>query len=895
MRTIRSWFLRLAGIFNKQQCDQELTAELESHVQLHVDDNLRSGMTAVEARRKALMDLGHMEAAKEAYRDRAGVPALEHLMQDLRFGIRLLRKSPGFTIVAVLTLAVGIGANTAIFSILDPLLLRKLPVRNPEEIVRVEAVGTLYRSPSTWEVSALERFRENNSVLSGVLAFVPVTLEDVVHDGQSVRVRAELVSGEYFNVLGMRPFAGRLLSPDDARGTDGNPVVTLGFDYWRREFGADPKVIGKTMQLHGKAYVVTGIAPPEFFGVVVGESADIYVPLPSGRLLRDSNAPVLGDWVAIMARLKPGVSANQAQAGLEPAFRQIRAESQIPEVEQRQMMERLVIAPAAQGLSFLRDRFSLPARILMGVVGIVLLIACSNVANLLLARAATRRREITIRFALGAKRWRLVRQLLTESALLAGAGTLAGLLLARWASRVLLVSMSDAQHHIFLATDLNVRVLLFAAAVAVMTVLLCGLAPAYSATSVELGQDIKSYNSELSGKSPFRLSNLFVLGQIALSVTLMVAAGLLLHTLLHLETMDVGFSRSRILAIEMNGNAPGRTADQVNQFYEQLLEKTRALPGVRSAALSAFAPISGHMFGVNLSVEGYTPRGGEELHGFFNVVRPGYFATLGIPVLEGRDFFPGDRTTSTRVAIINLTMARHFFGQQSALGRRIQIIEGGGPPLEVVGVVADSKYDDLREETPDFFYMCGLQRFPARPMVRGTLTVLVERDASALKNTVPALVHSLDPTVRITGVKTLREQIDDSLHDDRLIASLCGAFSAMALMLTCIGLYGVLSFSVARRTHEIGIRMALGAGRGDILTLVGKQGMKMVLVGLLLGSVGAWAATGLISGLLFGVRRGDPIAFFGTGLLLVMAALLACYFPARRATRVDPQEALRNE
>jgi predicted permease len=813
---------------------------------------------------------------------------LQTLLQDLRYTVRMLLNNPGFAVVSMLTLALGIGANTAIFSILDPLLLRKLPVQRPDELVRVDAAGTLGNA-GAWEARAFERLRDQSAVFSGVMAFVPASLDEVTHDGRSGSARAEIVSANYFSVLGLRPFAGRLACQDEELGN----VAILGFDYWRREFRADTAALGKTIVVQGKPAIIIGITPPEFFGMKVGEAADFYLPLAPGKALSPSKSPSL-DWVLAIGRLKPGVSSALAISALQPVLRQIQAESKIPAVELRQVMDHMVLTSAAHGLSGLRHRFSLPARILMCVVGLILLIACANVANLLLAQASARRREITVRLALGAQRSRLVRQLLTESATLAVAGAMAGLLAARWTSRLIVAALSDAETHVVLSTPMNGRVLLFSLASTLLAVVVCGVAPAFAATRVDISQNLKTNAAGRSHGGPARLGNLLVVGQVAMSVAALVAGGMLLHSLFNLETMDVGFDRNHILALDMNGNAPGYTNERIVNFYDRLLERASALPGVRSATLSSFAPVSGRMLGINLRVEDYTQYAGEELKAFLNTVRPGYFSTLGIELLRGRDFTPQDSPNSPRVVIVNRALAQHYFGDRDPIGKNIEFVEGGRK-FQIVGVVADSKYYDLREDTTDFVYIDTLQSTPAHTVIRDTLSVRAASNAGALRNVLPEIIRSLDKSVRITRIATLSERIDDSLHTDRLIAALCGTFSLLALALTGVGLYGILAFNVAQRTSEIGLRLALGAKRQDIFRLVVGQGMRLVLIGLLLGSATALTSTGFLKSLLFGVHRGDPLTFLGICMLLAATAALACYMPARRATRVDPLVALRNE
>jgi predicted permease len=809
----------------------------------------------------------------------------EKLLQDLSYGARMLRKNPGFTTVAVLILALGIGANTAIFSILDPLLLRSLPVSRPDELVRVDAAGSM-RDVGAWENIAYARLREPSRVFSGVLAFVPASLNDVVLNGRSGSAESEIISENFFSVLGVQPFVGKLIFQKEELGN----VVVLGFDYWQREFNGDNAALGKTILVQGTQRTVVGITQPGFFGMRVGEAADFYLPTATTSGERNNLAL---DWVMVIGRLAPGVTSAQAFSALQPVFSQIKAESNIPAIEQAQDMDHLVLTSAARGLSSLRYRFSLPARILMCVVGLVLLIACFNVANLLLAQGAARRREITVRIALGAARMRVVRQLLTESAILGVTGAVSGLLLANWCSRLLVAALSDFQTHVVLAANLNMRVLSFSLAMTVLAVLLCGLAPAISATRVNLSHDIKPYG-EARNSARAKLGSWLLAGQVALAVTVLVSSGLLLHSLVKLETMDVGFDRSHIIAIDLNGGAKARTPQQVQKFYEQLLERANALPGVRSATLSNFAPLSGEEMGINVKAEGASEPSGKDSHVFLLGVRPGYFSTLGIDLLQGSDFSLQSSSSTQQLAIINHSLARHYFGDQNPVGKRLQTIEGNHM-LQIIGVVADSKYNNLREDATDFLYLSSFTRAFTIMANQSTLSVRAAANVAALRDELSALIHSLDASVHISRIATLRERIDDSLHYDRLIAALCGIFGLLALTLTCVGLYGVLSFNVARRTSEIGIRMALGAGPRNIVRLFVGGGMRLVMAGLAAGLVLSVASTSLLKSMLFGIGRGDPITYIGIPLLLIVSSLLACYLPARRATRVDPLEALRTE
>jgi predicted permease len=529
----------------------------------------------------------------------------------------------------------------------------------------------------------------------------------------------------------------------------------------------------------------------------------------------------------------------------------------------------------------------------MVVVELLLLIACGNVANLLLARGMARKREFTVRLALGAGCSRVIRQLLTESTLLAVAGALAGLAVGQWTSRLLLASLSTQQLPVNLSTGLNARTLLFTVATLAVTVLVCGLAPALAATRGELAEELKvqGVGSQRSSAQS-RMSNALIVAQIALSMMLLAAAGLLLHSLFNLETYDAGFDRDKVLLVTMNGYSASRTRDQIAHFYAQLLDRVQRLPGVHSGSYSGFTPFSGKEVGSNVVVEGYTLRPGEVANERFVGVSPAYFETMGIPLLAGRDFTEQDvhpdspSNLATTAAIINQTMAHRFFGNVSPLGKHFHFVEGNRPPLEIVGVVADSKYNDLREGPADFFYIPG---------TRGDIEIRTDSSARTLAGSLPAIFHSLDSSVNITGIRTLREQVDESLQSDRLVAALCATFSILALVLTCVGLYGALAFNIARRTAEIGIRMALGANQRDIFRLVVGQGLGLTIAGLLLGIVVALGTGSLLASMLFAVKQTDPLTFLGVSIVLLSAAVLACYIPARRAMRVEPTVALRYE
>jgi macrolide transport system ATP-binding/permease protein len=892
--------LRLRSLFARRKADQELDEELRDHLDQKTQQLVAQGISPQEARRTALLEMGGLEKRKEECRDARQIAWLQDLLPDIHYGLRILAKSPGFTLVAVLTLTLGIGANAAIFSILDPLLLQPLPVQNPDELVWISSTGTLGRPAQGSEIETYYAYRDKASAFASVVAFSGIAPYDISYDGRKISAQGELVSANYFTALGVRPFAGRLLADSNPHGP---PALVVSFAFWKRELNSNPEAIGKVVTFGDQSdatragsvpqhwFTVVGIAPPQFFGAKVGESPDFYVPLNSTDLPTQDYWQT--QWVTILARLKPGISITQAQTSLNPLLHEVEMTSTLPQIERDEDFASVLITPASRGPSDARAQFSLPVRILMIVVGLLLLIACGNVANLLLARGMARKREFTVRLALGAGRWRVIRQLLTESTLLAVAGAVAGLAVGHWTSRLLLASLSTRQLPVILLTGLNVRTLLFTIAILALTVLVCGLAPALAATRGELSQELKVQGSGSHRSSAqSRISSALIVAQIVLSMTLLAAAGLLLHSLFNLETFDAGFDRDKVLLVTMSGYSASRSRDQIAHFYVQLLDRVRQLPGVRSASYASFTPISGKEVGINVVVEGYTLRPGEVANERFVGVSPEYFGTMGIPLLAGRDFTEQDvhpdspSNLATTAAIINQTMARRFFPNVSPLGKHFHFVEGNRPALEIVGVVADSKYNDLRESPSDFFYIPG---------THGDIEIRTEGSVKTLAGSLPAIVHSFDSSITVTSIRNLREQVDESLHSDRLIAALCATFSALALGLTCIGLYGALAFNIAGRTSEIGIRMALGANQRDIFRLVVGQGLRLTIAGLILGIVVALRTGSLLGSVLFAVKQTDPLTFFGVSIALLCAAVLACYIPARRAMRVDPMIALRYE
>jgi len=818
------------------------------------------------------------------------------MFQDLRFGIRLLWKNPGFTTVAALSLALGIGANTAIFSLVDAVLLKMLPVKSPEQLVALEGFNERGERNEIFSYPLFERLRDRSRVFTGVLAAEDdtnrVEMVGPEPSGRTEQAVVQLVSGEYFQVLGVNAVAGRLLTMADNQTPGAHQVAALSYDFWRRRFAGDSTVIGQNITLKGQPFTIIGVAPPEFFGESVGRAPDIWAPLmmqPQFRRGQSYLDQANISWLRIIARLQPGVSEEQALAAVNALLGQINSEPSDLGKWTKISHAKIILIPGGQGPSEMRDRFSKPLRILMVVVGLALLIACANVANLLLARATSRQREVAIRLAIGAGRFRLVRQFLSESVLLAAIGGALGLLFAWWGSHLLLILVSNDSTPIPIDVTPNARILGFTIAVSLLTALLFGLAPALTATRQDVNAALK-----MTVLARPRLSRLLVIMQVALSLLLLTGAGLFVRTLRNLRTLDLGFAAENVIQARINPLASGYKQEQLPDLYRRLLERLNSAPGIRSASMAGSGFRMGGSRSCCIGVEGYTHRPDESRQVYTNNVTPGYFQTMGLPLLLGRDFTPqeagGKPGEFPKVAIINETMARHYFGETSPLGRRF----GWGDPskpieanIEVIGVARDAVYGRLRDKTRPLIYFPG----------QGG-DVLVARstaDPAPLLAMVRQEIQVVDKSLEISTVRTIPQLRDQSLVQERLMAELSSFFGLLALLLACIGLYGVMSYDVARRTREIGVRVALGAEAIDVVRLVMRETLSLVVIGLVAGLIAALATTRLIASLLYDLTPNDPLTIGLAGLLLLTVAALAGYLPARRAARVDPMMALRSE
>ena len=891
MRSIDRLLLRFRSLFSRARVEHELDAELRFHLEQQIEENLAAGMSAEEARYAARRSIGGLTQIQEECRDARSVAWIETSITDLRYGWRMLRKSPVLTMVAILSLAIGIGANTTIFTIIDALMLKMLPVKNPSELVQF--LHFFEGQRSNFSYPWYEHFRDQSHSFAGIVAVSNPNKLKLREKAETEVVECRYVSGNYFAVLGVNAFAGRVITPEDdtAKGSAAEPVAVLSYLFWKRRFGADPSVIGRTVFLEGVPFTIVGVTPPEFFGVETGRSPSIRIPMATERRIRrESWLPKPFQWLMLAARLKPESSIDQARADIAVIFQRLiaREASGIDDPHERRLHfeQRLDLISAGAGLDTLRIQFSEPLQILMAIVAVVLLIACANIANLLVGRAASRRREIAVRLALGAGRSRLLRQFLAESVLLSVIGGALGVLLASWGSNALVAFMSNGEPRILPVLTPDARVLLFTATVSLLTGVLFGLVPAFRATRVDAGPALKETRAMSASN---KLGKILVISQAALSLVLLIGATLLARSLRNLETIDAGFDRANVLMLEVDAAGAGFKGAKLAKYYQQLLARIAEIPGVHSASGALITPIAGGAITNSVQVEGYTPQPEEDKEVYVNRVAPKYFETLATPLLAGRDFTLQDRKGAPDVAMINQTMARYYFQNANPIGRHITAEHS---TMEIIGVVGDAKYTSLREKTPRTLYLPCFQddlSWGPSVLVRTSLPL------RAITGPLRSVARAVDMSVPVAGIKTLSEQVEQSLIRERMIAILASFFGLLALVLACIGLYGVMSYSVTRRTNEIGIRVALGAARRDVVWLVVKETMLLVAVGIGVGLPAALASMGVIRNLLFGLEPTDPSTILVATALMALVAGFAGYLPARRASRVDPMVALRYE
>jgi predicted permease len=914
MISLRQFAIRFAALLRKKRLEQELRDEVRAHLEFLAEENAKHGMSPEEARYAALREFGGVEPAKEVYRDQRGLPMIESLFQDLRYGIRMLAKTPGFTSVVVLSLALGIGANTAIFSLLDAVMIKMLPVKNPQQLVELrwamkgwpDAVlddleGSSFNDGSGGSISpcfsypTYHAIQERNHVFSDTFAVAANDIDlNVGIAGRAESAVGRAVSGNYFSALGVPAAMGRTIQPADDSVT-APPVAVFSYDFWSKRFARGPDVLGKTVVLDGTPFTVVGIMPPEFFGLEAGSPADITVPLSLYWRLYQmpeiANEPRMW-WMHIDGRLKPGVTQEQANAELKVLFHQImtaaagsNTKAELPEIR---------TLSVSRGLDTLRRRFSKPLWVLTALVGMVLLIACANVASLLLARATARQKEIAVRLSLGSGRRRLVRQLLTESVLLAIMGGAAGLLVASWADSLLLALMSSGRDPLTLGVHLDSRMLLFTAALSILTGVLFGLVPALRATRVDLTPALKdSTLSQKTGGLGLRPGKALVVVQIAICMLILVGAGLFVRTLRSLENLDVGFNREHLLLFSVSPGLNGYKGTRLGSLYQEMQQRIANVPGVKSVTLLEHTLIAGGMSINTVSIPGYTPDGKSvDIHK--NLVGPRFIETMGIPLLLGRSIGERDIEGAPRVAMVNQAAVKDFFHGDNPIGKQIDFGNPKKPHrVEVVGVVGNTKYGPIRDEEPSTVFLPYLQDLGEAAFM--SFEVRTAKDPNSIVEEIRSAAQSVDKDLPLLKVQTENEQIEKAVFLERLFARLTSIFGFLGLTLACVGLYGIMAYAVARRTKEIGIRLAFGAQRSDILQMVMRETALLIALGVAIGLAGAVATTRLISSFLFGLEPTDPLTLVAATLLMAAVVALAGYLPARRATKVDPMTALRYE
>ena len=902
---LRAWLARISGAFAPYRRDRELDEELAAHLAFHIDENIRRGMTPDEARREALLRTGGVASAKEAYRERRGLPFLEHLGQDLRYARRMMRRDPAFTVIAIVSLSLGIGANTAVFSLTDAALLKRLPVMRPNELVVLEwssGPETLARSidgnwhvdPTTgrttvtsFAVPGFERMRQRAATVANLFAFAPIEQLNVVAGGYADIAGGQFVTGEYYSGLGVGALRGRLLAGrDDSIGSP--PVAVITDRYWERRFGREPNVIGSTVGIDGIAVTIVGVTPPEFAGALdIGDTPDVTLPMSLEPRIRLGSADLTDPgfwWVRVMGRLQPDVSAARLQAELEPVFQRAALDGAASRTKDTRAIElpRLHVADGSHGLAEGRESYARPIKLLTLVVALVLLIACANAANLLLTRATARRREITVRLALGASRARIVRQLLVESALLVAGAEALALLVAYWGMSYLVTfapSGSDLRLH------LDARVFAAATAIAVLTTVLFALAPALHATRVDVAEGLKMATRSLrGGRSHFNRS--LIVTQIALSVILLVDAGLFVRSLRNLRDVDTGFNPDQLLTFRVDPRLSGYDGARVASVYRDLLVRLAAIPGVRGVTFSRHAQLAGGHRSDAVSVVG---RGETERHNVaIDLVGPDFFATMQLPLTGGRAFTLRDDGRVGRVAIVNQSFARRYLTDANAIGARLRDRRG---EMEIVGVARDAKYYSIRNPIEPVIYVPYFQE----DLGQASFALRTNGDPLSFVGAVRRAAHDVDATLSIFEVSTQRQTAEATLREVRLFANLSTVFGALAIVLACIGVYGVMSYATARRTGEFGIRVALGAEPANIVWLVMQRAVTLVILGSVIGLVVAVAGTRLFGAMLYGLGGSDPVSLTAAVIIIAIVAFSAAYVPAWRAKRVSPIVALRAE
>ncbi|MGA2075016.1 MAG: ABC transporter permease [Terriglobia bacterium] len=900
---ISSLLFRVRAWFRRRSREEELEEEVQSHLRMAAKEHVEYGESAEQARTAALREFGNVGLVKDAARDMWGWRWLETLRQDVRFAARMLRRSPGFTAVAVLSLALGIGANTGVFSLINTLMLRLLPVRDPASLVELlhQYPGEPRMNGYSWQ--SYEHFRDHNHVFSGLIGFSPSRF-DLRGEGLGGQtVDGEYVVGDFFPVLGVKPAIGRLIGPEDDRlGGAHSAVAVVSWSFWKSRFNLDPGILGKRIILQGAPVTVIGVTPREFFGLEIWSRPEVWVPTGLEPVIDHSNRPIFGAPLALIGRLKPGVSIEQARAEMNVLFQFTLDE--MSKGSKNPLMRKITldIVPAGAGLAFLRDQFEQPLLVLMALVGLLLLIACTSIATLLLARGAAREREMALRISLGAGKMRLLRQVMTESLLVSGAGSLLGILVAYFGARSLVRILLSGRPivglppHFIFEIQPDAHVLLFSLGAALLTGVLFGLVPTLRAMASAPASMLQGAVRPTQARATRFFGKSLVAVQVALSVVVLSLAGVFTRHLSDLRN-QLGFERDHLLLVSLDTAHSGYSAEQLAFLYQELLGRLDALPGVRSATIGSPTPISGAGAASFVDVEGHQQKPEDRRYVALSFIAPKYFQTLSTPLLAGRDFTFQDEG-GPRVAIIDQAMARYYFADANPIGRHFTIEKDwkniGGPdkPYEIVGVVGDAKYDDAHGAAPRTIYMPA---FGDGRLFASDFILRTRIPPDAVTGDVRRSIAEILKGVEVLHITTMSEQVDAAIVPERLVAMLSGSFGTLGLILAAVGLYGLLAYTAARRTKEIGVRMALGASRKVVTWMVLRDALVMVLAGLGAGIPVALWSRKFAGSLIEGLPPSSVLPISVAALGVIAVALLASYIPARRATKVDPMEALRYE
>ena len=914
--TLRGLITGARALFRRDARNAEIAEELRSFEEASIADKMRRGVNYGEALHQARAETGSAESVRHKVWSAGWESAADSLAQDIRYGIRQIFRTPGHSAVAILSLALGIGANTAIFTLMNDLLLRQLPVRDPQQLVSFgdgTSSGVIESSdPGAYDIFPYEFYRrivaQPDSPLAGMTAFGSFTLTVSVRTGDSsagpaAQAASQLVSGDFFKVLEAQPMMGRTLQPSDTAVEGGNPVVVVSHNYWQLRLASDPHAVGRVIRVNGMPYTVIGVMPPRFYGVELDQYApDIWLPITMQPQVMMSATLLKPDgmyWIHMAGRLQPGSSTAQAQTWVSEQFRRFLLDrpGHPADADRHKVIANTYVPllPLGAGLSVIRDQYEKPLCVLMGMVGVVLLIACANLANLLLAKMASREREFAARLALGSSRARIVRQILVETMLLAFGGGALGLALAFAFTKALIHFLADGGAAVLSAAP-DVHVLLFTLAVSLATGLLFGTAPAWRGSRSTVAGTLNAQSRTVGGaatRSRF-MPRLLVAAQVMLSVILVAMAGLLLRTLHNLAAQDTGMDREHVLVVQTSAKLAGYQSAQLNALYNRILDGIDALPGVRSAAISGAPPMSNGSWGSPITIAGRPVDPHEDISTQLNRVSAGYFETLGIPLLQGRVIGPQDTGSALQAAVVNRTFAQRYFPKGDAIGHTFTVADPGvHGSWQIVGVVKDAHYNRPGEEPRPFTYL-ALPQLSGDDAYAYCLQVRAAGDPKQIAGEVRSALTQIDPNLPIV-MDTLSETVDHQIRQQAFMSQLSAFFSLLALTLACLGLYGVMTYSVVRRTSEIGVRMALGASRPRVLWIVLRESLLLLAFGIALGVPAALAASRLIRAGLYGVEPWDPATILmAAGAIAVVVTAAAC-LPARRATKIDPMVALRYE